>query len=109
MIKEHSIFDNVIYCICALWSSVNEKPDFIFKYWLYGVVKLCYVVVSVACAKKKKSREKKPKPLFLLGKGNSTPRLASEGLINRRDIKNNSQLLRLCYHLSGQFCWRPLL
>ena len=56
-----------------------------------------------------KSREKNQKPLFLLGKGNSTPRLASEGLINRRDIKNNFQLLRLCYHLSGQFCWRPLL
>lgn len=51
MIKEHSIFDNIIYCICALWSLVNEKPDFIFKYWLYGVVKLCYVLVSVACAK----------------------------------------------------------
>lgn len=64
MIKEHSIFDNVIYCICALWSSVNEKPDFIFKYWLYGVVKLCYVVVSVACAKKKKKAGKRTQNHF---------------------------------------------
>ena len=72
------------------------------------MVKLCYVLVSVACAENK-SREKNPKPLFLLGKGNSTPRLAGEGLIDWRDIKNNFQLLRLRYHLSGEFCWRPLL
>ena len=69
MIKEHSIFDNVIYCICALWSSVNEKPDFIFKYWLYGVVKLCYVVVSVACAKKKKAGKRNQNHFSCLEKG----------------------------------------
>lgn len=74
MIKEHSIFDNVIYCICALWSSVNEKPDFIFKYWLYGVVKLCYVVVSVACAKKKKKQGKEPKTTFPAWKREQYPK-----------------------------------
>lgn len=45
-------------------------------------------------------------PLFLLGKGKSTSRLATEGLSSRRESQNNFQLVRLGYHPSGQFSWR---
>ena len=53
MIKERSIFYNVLSYPCALLSLVSEKPDFIFKYRLYSVVKLCCMLVSVACAAKR--------------------------------------------------------
>lgn len=44
--------------------------------------------------------------LFLLGKGKSSPRLDSAGLVSRRDIQNIFHLVRLGYHLSGQLYWR---
>lgn len=46
MIKEHSIFYNVVICYtCALLSAVNDKPDLIFKYLLHIRVKLCCMLV----------------------------------------------------------------
>lgn len=46
MIKEHSLFYNVVICYtCALLSVVDDKPDHIFKYLLHIRVKLCCMLV----------------------------------------------------------------
>lgn len=54
---------------------------------IHGIAKLCSMY--------SKKRDKNHKLVFLLGNGRNTSRQESEGLISRRDIQYNCQLVRL--------------